>query len=136
MSNAIPRSNGDDYCQKLEPQAKAIYIRDSQVKGLVLRVKPTGSKSWIFCYSVPCPKRKWRERKKGLGPLKLGRNDVAGLTINAASWEWHRAGIRTAKSIIHPAREARPSLAAAGAAIGGSGRMMDAISRTCSLVGC
>lgn len=90
VSNAIPRSNGDDYCQKLKPQEKAIYIRDSQVKGLVLRVKPTGSKSWIFCYSVPCPKRKWRERKKGLGPFRMGRNDVAGLTVNAARIEAER----------------------------------------------
>lgn len=90
MSNTIPRTNGDDYCQKLKPQQKAIYIRDSQVKGLVLRVKPTGSKSWIFCYSVPCPKRKWRERKKGLGPFKLGRDAAAGLTVNAARKEAER----------------------------------------------
>lgn len=89
MSHTIPRSNPDDYCQKLKPQEKAIYIRDSQVKGLVLRIKPTGSKSWIFCYSVPCPKRKWRERK-GLGPFKLGRNDAAGHTVNEARKEAER----------------------------------------------
>lgn len=90
MSNTIPRSNADDYCQKLKPQEKAIYIRDSLVKGLVLRVKPTGSKSWIFCYSVPCPKKKWRERKKGLGSFKLARDDAAGLTVNAARKEAER----------------------------------------------
>ncbi len=90
MSNTIPRSNGDDYCQKLKPQELAIYIRDSQVKGLVLRVKPTGSKSWIFCYSVLCPKRKWRERKKGPRPFRFGRNDAAGLTVNSARMEAER----------------------------------------------
>lgn len=90
MDNTIPRKNADAHCQKLTPQAKAIYVRDSQVKGLVLRVKPTGSKSWIFCYSVPCPKKKWRERKKGLGPLKLGRDDAAGKSVNEARKEAER----------------------------------------------
>jgi integrase len=86
----IPRSISDEFCQKIQPQAKSIYIRDSQVKGLVLRVTPTGSKSWIFCYNAPCPKRKWRERKKGLGPFRDGRNDVAGLTVSAARREAER----------------------------------------------
>ena len=27
---------------------------------------------------------KWRERRKGLGPFRQGRNDVAGLTVPAA----------------------------------------------------
>lgn len=79
----IPRSMADEFCQKIKPQTKPIYIRDSQVKGLVLRVMPAGSKSWIFCYSVK-EGDKWRERRKGLGPFKQGRNDVAGLTVPAA----------------------------------------------------
>ncbi len=79
----IPRSTADEFCQKLKPQEKPIYIRDSQVKGLVLRVMPTGSKSWIFCYSVK-EGNKWRERRNGLGPFRQGRNDVAGLTVPAA----------------------------------------------------
>ena len=58
----IPRSTADEFCQKLKPQEKPIYIRDSQVKGLVLRVMPTGSKSWIFCYSIK-EGDKWRERR-------------------------------------------------------------------------
>jgi len=86
----IPRFISDEFCQKIQPQAKSIYLRDSQVKGLVLRVTPTGSKSWIFCYNAPCPKRKWRERKKGLGPFRDGRNDVAGLTVAAARREAER----------------------------------------------
>jgi len=49
----IPRSGADEFCQKLKPQEKPIYVRDSQVKGLVLRVMPTGSKSWTFCYTTP-----------------------------------------------------------------------------------
>jgi len=79
----IPRSSADEFCQKLKPHDKPIYIRDSQVKGLVLRIMPAGSKSWIFCYSVK-EDDKWRERRKGLGPFRQGRNDVAGLTVPAA----------------------------------------------------
>src|SRR5690606_31246086 len=83
----IPRSTADEFCQKIKPQAKPIYVRDSQVKGLVLRVMPTGSKSWIFCYTAPCPKRKWRERRKGLGPFRCGRNDTGGVSVPAARRE-------------------------------------------------
>lgn len=79
----IPRSSADEFCQKLQAKDKPIYVRDSQVKGLVLRVMPTGSKSWIFCYSVK-EGNKWRERRNGLGPFRQGRNDVAGLTVPAA----------------------------------------------------
>jgi integrase len=86
----IPRSCADEFCQKLKPQEKPIYVRDSQVKGLVLRVMPTGSKSWIFCYTAPCLKKKWRERRKGLGPFRYGRNDAAGLSVSAARREAER----------------------------------------------
>ena len=86
----IPRSTADEFCQKIKPQAKPIYVRDSQVKGLVLRVMPTGSKSWIFCYTAPCSKKKWRERRKGLGPFRYGRNDTGGLSVPAARREAER----------------------------------------------
>ena len=86
----IPRSGADEFCQKLKPQEKPIYVRDSQVKGLVLRVMPTGSKSWIFCYTAPCPKKKWRERRKGLGPFRYGRNETGGLSVPAARREAER----------------------------------------------
>ncbi|EFB42037.1 hypothetical protein pah_c016o086 [Parachlamydia acanthamoebae str. Hall's coccus] len=90
MKEIIPKTNADDYCQKLQPKEKPYYVRDSQVKGLVLRVKPTGSKSWIFCYTVPCHKRKWRERKKGLGCFKGGRTGVAGVSVKTARTEAER----------------------------------------------
>ncbi len=86
----IPRSTADEFCQRIKPQTKPIYVRDSQVKGLVLRVMPTGSKSWIFCYTAPCPKKKWRERRKGLGPFRYGRNDSGGLSVPAARREAER----------------------------------------------
>ena len=41
----VPRFIADEFCQKIKPQTKPIYVRDSQVKGLVLRVMPTRSKS-------------------------------------------------------------------------------------------
>jgi integrase len=90
MKKLIPRNGADKYCQDLKPEDKAMYVRDSEVKGLVLRVKPTGTKSWIFCYTVPCHKKKWRERKKGLGGFRCGRNDIAGLTVAAARREAER----------------------------------------------
>ena len=59
------------------------------MKGLVLRIMPTGSKSWIYCYSVK-EGDKWRERRNGLGPFRQGRNDAAGLTVPAARrGPWH-----------------------------------------------
>ena len=90
VQERIPRSSSDEFCQKLKPQEKPIYVRDSQVKGLVLRVMPTGSKSWIFCYTAPCSKKKWRERRKGLGSFRYGRNDAAGLSVPAARREAER----------------------------------------------
>lgn len=69
----IPRSTSDEFCQKLKPQAKPIYLRDSRIKGSLFRVMPTGSKSWIFCYAAPCPKKKRREQRKGLGSFRYGR---------------------------------------------------------------
>lgn len=90
MKKLIPRNGADKYCQDLKPEDKAVYVRDSEVKGLVIRVKPTGTKSWIFCYTVPCHKNKWRERKKGLGGFRCGRNDIAGLTVAAARREAER----------------------------------------------
>ncbi len=79
----IPHTLADDFCQKLKPRNKPIYVRDSHVKGLILRIMPSGSKSWIFCYSVK-EGNKWRERRKGLGSFRAGRNDIAGLTVPAA----------------------------------------------------
>lgn len=73
----ILRSVVDEFCQKLNLREKSIYVRDSQVKGLVLRVMSTGSKSLK-------EGDKWRERRKGLGSFRLGRNDVSGLTVPAA----------------------------------------------------
>ena len=61
----IPRTSADEYFQRLKPLEKAFYVRDSQVKGLFVRVKLNGSKSWIFCYTVPCHKKSGMNEKKG-----------------------------------------------------------------------
>ncbi|MCE5294312.1 MAG: tyrosine-type recombinase/integrase [Chlamydiales bacterium] len=87
--NVIPKSNADDFCRRLQPSEKPLYIRDSQIKGLVLRVMPAGSKSWILRYWVRND-AEWKERKTGLGPFRLGRNDVTGLTVPAARIEAER----------------------------------------------
>lgn len=112
MEKSIPRNNADKYCQDLKSQAKAVYVRDSEVKGLVLRVKPTGTKSWIFCYTVPCHKKKWRERKKGLGSFKYGRNDVAGLTVATARREAERLKNEVKHNGADPVEDKRKRAAA------------------------
>lgn len=88
-TKVIPKTNADEFCRQIIPSEKPLYIRDSQVKGLVLRVMPTGSKSWIIRYSVR-DGEKWRERKTGLGSFRLARNDVTGLTVNSAREEAER----------------------------------------------
>lgn len=85
----IPRSNADEYCRKLKPQNKPLYIHDELVKGLVFRVEPTGSKSWILRYHYK-EGNEWKQRKTGLGPFRQGRNDVTGLTVPAARIEAER----------------------------------------------
>jgi hypothetical protein len=72
MKDMIPRINADEYCRKLEPQDKPLYIHDSQVKGLVFRIMPAGSKSWILRYHFKEGKE-WKQRKTGLGPFRQGR---------------------------------------------------------------
>lgn len=89
MKNMIPRTNADEYCRKFEPKDKPIYIHDSQVKGLVFRIMPTGSKSWILRYHFK-EGDEWKQRKTGLGPFRQGRNDVTGLTASAARIEAER----------------------------------------------
>ena len=85
----IPRTNADEFCRKLEPDDKPLYIHDSQVKGLVFRIMPTGSKSWILRYHFK-EGDEWKQRKTGLGPFRQGRNDVTGLTVSAARVEAER----------------------------------------------
>ncbi len=89
MKDTIPRTNADEYCRKLDPDDKPLYIHDSQVKGLVFRIMPTGSKSWILRYHFK-EGDEWKQRKTGLGPFRQGRNDVTGLTVSAARVEAER----------------------------------------------
>ena len=89
MKAIIPRTNADEYCRKLEPRDKPQYIHDSQVKGLVFRIMPTGSKSWILRFHYK-EGNEWKQRKTGLGPFRQGRNDVTGLTVPAARIEAER----------------------------------------------
>lgn len=89
MSEMIPRSNSDNYCLKLKPQEKPLDIHDSQVKGLVFRVAPNGSKSWVLRYHYK-EGNEWKQRKTSLGPFRLSRSDSTGLTVTAARTEAER----------------------------------------------
>lgn len=89
MKEMIPRSNSDYYCQKLKPKDKPFDIHDSDVKGLVFRVAPNGSKSWILRYHYK-EGNEWRQRKTSLGSFRLNRSDSTGLSVKAARTEAER----------------------------------------------
>jgi hypothetical protein len=89
MKEMIPRSNSDNYCQKIKPKDKPLDIHDSQVKGLVFRVAPNGSKSWILRYHYK-EGSEWKQRKTSSGPFRLSRSDSIGLTVTAARIEAER----------------------------------------------
>lgn len=89
MKKIIPKTNGDYYCQNLKPEDKPVDIHDSLVKGLVFRIAPNGSKTWILRYHYK-EGSEWKQRKTGLGPFRLSRNDSIGLTVSAARTEAER----------------------------------------------
>ena len=64
----IPRSSADEFCQKLKPQGKPIYIRDSQVKGLVCELCRQAQSLGFFATPVK-EGDKWREEGKDLALL-------------------------------------------------------------------
>ncbi|MBL1271937.1 MAG: tyrosine-type recombinase/integrase [Oceanospirillales bacterium] len=65
----LPRSadSADKYIRKVTPSRKDIYIQDSTVTGLALRVTPRGKKVWHLRYSVQVGYGQWVGRKNSLG---------------------------------------------------------------------
>lgn len=81
----IPATNPDQFCIDVKPAEKVQFYSDPKAPGLRLRVKPTGSKAWIFGYSVKIEKGKYTSRSMSLGPLKEGRASAAhSLTVKQA----------------------------------------------------
>ena len=56
-------------CSKLEAGEKRYDVRDSQVRGLFLRVEKSGRKTWYVSYRTPAPERRLRNKK--LGPWEI-----------------------------------------------------------------
>jgi integrase len=70
----LPRStdSADKFIRKVTPGQKDIYIQDSTVVGLVLRVTPAGKKLWHLRYSVQVGSGQWVGRKNALGAFDDG----------------------------------------------------------------
>jgi integrase len=70
----LPRSadSADKFIRKVTPGQKDLYIQDSTVKGLVLRVTPAGKKAWHLRYSVQVGSGQWVGRKYALGAFDDG----------------------------------------------------------------
>ncbi|EBA00657.1 DUF4102 domain-containing protein [Marinobacter sp. ELB17] len=70
----LPRSadSADKFIRKVTPGQKDLYIQDSTVKGLVLRVTPAGNKAWHLRYSVQVGSGQWVGRKYALGAFDDG----------------------------------------------------------------
>ncbi|MBK1875139.1 DUF4102 domain-containing protein [Marinobacter sp. 1-3A] len=70
----LPRSadSADKLIRKLTPSQKDIYIQDSTVTGLALRVTPRGKKIWHLRYTVQVGSGQWVGRKNSLGAFTDG----------------------------------------------------------------
>jgi len=74
------RPLADSVLHSLEPEAKSYQEKDSY--GLYLRVKPSGTKSWLFRYKKPSGQWGW----KGLG----GFPAVSGKLARQKAQEWQK----------------------------------------------
>ncbi len=50
-------------CNKFQAEEKRYDVRDTQIRGLFLRVEPSGRKTWYLSYRTPSPERRLRNRK-------------------------------------------------------------------------
>lgn len=81
----IPRNSttADRFIRKLEKTSNQYYVLDSNVKGLQIRVYPSGNKVWMYRYSIKSGDR-WRDRSIKLGGFKCNVNSADGLTTSKA----------------------------------------------------
>lgn len=50
-------------CNKFQAEEKRYDVRDTQIKGLFLRVEPSGRKTWYLSYRTPAPECRLRNMK-------------------------------------------------------------------------
>jgi integrase len=83
----LPRSadSADKYIRKVTPGQKDIYIQDSTVTGLTLRVTPGGKKVWHLRYTVQVGSGQWIGRKNSLGAFCDGLKTRAAREL-AETW--------------------------------------------------
>lgn len=81
----IPRhtSTADRFIKNLEKESTQYQIIDSHVKGLQIRIYPSGNKVWMYRYSIKAGD-KWRDRSIKLGEFKGQANSPEGLTTSMA----------------------------------------------------
>lgn len=73
-------------CVSLESTGKDVYLNDSKIPGLSLRVTPAGKKVWQFRYAVKVGDQ-WKSRKTSLGAFKRVSKKAEveqGLTVSQA----------------------------------------------------
>jgi integrase len=83
----LPRSadSSDKLIRKLTPTRNDIYIQDSTVTGLMLRVTPGGKKLWNLRYTVQVGSGQWVGRKHSLGAFCDGLRTRAAREL-AETW--------------------------------------------------
>lgn len=81
----VPRHTptADQFIKDLEIRDGQYQIIDSDVKGLCIRVHPSGRKTWLFRYNVKIGNT-WRGRAINLGTFKNSTNSSEGLTTSKA----------------------------------------------------
>ena len=50
-------------CNRLHAEEKRYDVRDTQTRGLFLRVEASGRKTWYISYRTPAPERRLRNKK-------------------------------------------------------------------------
>lgn len=83
----LPRSadSSDKTIQKMRAEQKDVYIHDSAVTGLVLRVTPSGKRLWHLRYSTQVGSCQWVSRKHSLGAFDDGLKTRAAREL-AEAW--------------------------------------------------
>ena len=66
----------DRICKAAQPAEKDVYVKDSKVTGLVLRITPTGKKTWQVRYTVKVDD-KWLTRRTSIGSFDKGMGTKA-----------------------------------------------------------
>jgi integrase len=104
----IPRntSTADRFIRDLEKQETQYQVSDSDVKGLYIRIYPSGQKVWMYRYNVKSGD-KWRDRSIKLGGFRTKANSSEGLTTTKARQQASAYKVDIQNKNIDPQEEKR-----------------------------